>query len=71
MTLAQEAEIKLIKYEGLNDDDTSVMQISSITQSEVIANQKQKSQLGNTQNVNYGQNVTAPRPNWIANLTCL
>ena len=30
MTLAQEAMIKLKTYEGLNDDDPSVMQISEI-----------------------------------------
>ena len=30
MILVQEAEIKLKKFEGLNNDDPSVMQISSI-----------------------------------------
>ena len=36
MTLAQESEIKFKKYEGLNGDDISVMQISSIPQSESV-----------------------------------
>ena len=36
MTLEQEAEIIMKKYEGLNDDDPPVMQISSIPQSESV-----------------------------------
>ena len=36
MTLAQEVEIKLKKYEGLDHDDPSVMYISSIPHSEVL-----------------------------------
>ena len=36
MCLAQEAEITLKKYYGLNDDDPSVMQINSVLQSERI-----------------------------------
>ena len=32
MTLAQEAEIKIKKYENLNDDNPSVMQMRSILQ---------------------------------------
>ena len=47
MTIAPEAEIKLKKYEGLNYDDPSVMQISSILQSEVMAIQGQIHHLGN------------------------
>ena len=34
MTLAQEAETKLEKYKGLNDDDPSVMQINTILQTD-------------------------------------
>ena len=34
MSLVQEAEIKLMKYEGLNDDATSSMQISTVPQSD-------------------------------------
>ena len=41
MILAQEAEIKLRKYEGLNDDDPSVLQVSAICHSEVLAEQGQ------------------------------
>ena len=36
MNSAQEAEIKFKRYEGLNDDDPSVMQISSIPHLEVM-----------------------------------
>ena len=36
MTLAQEAELKLKKNEGFKDTDLSVMQISSIPQSESV-----------------------------------
>ena len=37
MTLPQEAEIKLKRYEGLNDNDPSVMQVSAVPHSEVLA----------------------------------
>ena len=37
MTLAQEAEIKLNRYEGLNNDDPAVVQINSILLSEAMA----------------------------------
>ena len=30
MTLAEEAEIRVKRYDGLNDDDASVMQISVV-----------------------------------------
>ena len=49
--LAQESEIKLKKYEGLNGDGPSVMQISSIPPSEAMAIQGKNGQIGNTQNV--------------------
>ena len=71
MTLVQEAGIKLREYEGLNDDDPPVMQISSILQSKVMATQGDNCQSGNTQNVNQGQNINAPSCNWKANLVCL
>ena len=35
-----------------------------------MAIQGQNGQQGNTQPVNLGQNLTAPRPNWKENLTC-
>ena len=35
--LAQEAEIKLKKYKSLKDDDQSVMQVSAVPHSEVLA----------------------------------
>ena len=41
MTLAHEAEIKLKKFEGLNDDGPSVMQVSAVPLSEVLAVQEQ------------------------------
>ena len=44
------------------------MQISSIPQSEILATEGQNGQSGNTQNEKQGQSVTAPRPNWKANL---
>ena len=62
MTLAQEAEIKLKKYDRLNDDDPSVMQISSILQSEVMTIQGQNGQSGNQ-----GKKTNAIRPSWKAN----
>ena len=36
MTLPQVAEIKLKKYEGMNDDNPSVMQVNSVSQSDSI-----------------------------------
>ena len=44
MTLAQEVEIKLEKYKGLNNNEPSVMPISSISLSEVMAIQGQNVQ---------------------------
>ena len=67
MTSAQEAEIKLKKYEGLNNDYPSLMVISATSQLDpaVMAIQGQGIQAGN-QNLN----ASLPRPNWKANLTC-
>ena len=70
MTLDPELEIKLEMYERFHDDYPSVMQISSIPQSEVLAIQGQILQLGNTQPVNQGPTVAASRCNWKANITC-
>ena len=49
VTLAQEAEVKLKKYESLSDDDSLVMQIHSVSQSEsmIRANQGQMHRLQN------------------------
>ena len=47
MTLAQEAEIRLKKYEGLNGYDPSVMQATDVWHSEVLAVQGQSSPHGN------------------------
>ena len=52
MTLAQEAEIKLKKYKGLNDDDPSLLQISSIPYPEVMPIQGESGQTGSMQNMN-------------------
>ena len=52
MTLAQEAEIKPEKYEGLNDNDPSVMQISAVLHLEVLALQGLSGQPGNVQSMN-------------------
>ena len=41
MTLAQELQINLIKYKGLNYYDSSVMQVSAVPHSEVLAVQGQ------------------------------
>ena len=43
MILAQEAEIKLKRYKGLNDDDPSVMQVSTVPHSKELAIQVQRS----------------------------
>ena len=69
MTLAQEAEIKLKKYEGLDHDDPPVMHISAITHLEVLAVQGQNSQPRNTQSINQILDMTIPRLSWKANLT--
>ena len=70
MTQAQEADIKLKNYEGSHNDDPSVMQTSSITQSEIMAIQGQTVQPENTWPVNQGPMLVTPRYNWKANLTC-
>ena len=70
MILAQEAEIKLKKYIGLNDDDPSVMQASAVPHSEVLTVQGQSSLHGNNIDSNQIQEMNAPRLNWKANLTC-
>ena len=50
MNLAHEAEIKLKKkYEGLNDDDPSLLQISAILHSEEMAVQEHSDSSRNTQ----------------------
>ena len=67
MTLAQELEIKLKKYEGFNDNDPSVMQVSATPQlhSTVMAMHSQQ-MLEENPNLN----VNLPRPKCKANLTC-
>ena len=69
LTLAQEAGIKLKKCEGLSNDP-SVMQISAVLHSEVLAVQGQSGQPGSTQNINQIQDLTIYVPNWKTNLTC-
>ena len=64
-TLAEEAKIKLKMYEGLNDDDPSVMQINSVLQSDVMTIQEQ-----GTQPENQGQTAATLRIDWKANFTC-
>ena len=61
MTLAQEAEMKLKKYEGLNDDYPSAMQVSVVPHSEVLAVQGQSDLLGNNLDSNQIQDMNAPR----------
>ena len=58
MTLAQEAESKHKKYEGLNDDDPLVMKISSVPHSEALVVQGQSGQPGKTQHINHIQDVS-------------
>ena len=70
MTLAQEAENKLKKYKGLNDDDPSVIYVTTVPHSEVLAVQGQNGLSGNTQGSNQIQAVNVPRLNWKANITC-
>ena len=66
--LSQEAEIKLRKYVGLNDDNPSVIHMNVMPQNAqvVLAIQSQNRQVG-TPNA---KNNTA-RLNWKANLTHL
>ena len=49
MTLAQATDIMLEKYEGINDDDQSLMQISAVPHSDVWTLQGQSGQPGNMQ----------------------
>ena len=70
MNLTQEAEIKLQKYKGLNDDDPSVMQVSEVPYSEVLAVQGRNGPPGNTQGSNQVQDLNAPRLSWKVNRTC-
>ena len=67
MILVKEAEIKLKKYEGLNDDDPSGMPVSTMPQGDptVMAIQGQGIQTGNQ---NAKGNVA--RLNWKVNLAC-
>ena len=70
MALAKQAEIKLKMYEGLNDDDPSVMQVSTLLHSELMAIQGQSDLPRNTED-NQVQNTEDPRLNWKVNLTCI
>ena len=70
MTPDQEAEIKLKEYESLNDDDPSVMQVSAIPLSEVMAVQGKSDLPRNNQDNNQVQDKSALRLNWKANLSC-
>ena len=70
ITLAQEAEIKLKKYKGLIDDNSSVMQVNSVPHSEILAVQGRSSPQGNNLNSNHKQGMNVPRLNWKANFTC-
>ena len=67
MTLAYGADVKLKKYEDLNDDYPSVMQVTTISQIDpvVMAIQGQGTQVGNQY-----PNRNVARLNWKANLTC-
>ena len=60
MTLGQEAAIKLKMYEGLNNNYPSVIQISLMPQSVIMAMQGQNVQSGNLQPVNQDLTVAAP-----------
>ena len=66
MTLTQEAEIKLKKYEGLNDDDPSVLHVTTTSQldSNMMAIQAQGIQAGNP-----NPNASLSRP-LESNLNC-
>ena len=68
MTLFQEVKTKPKKYEGLNADDPSVIQISSIPHSEELAVQWQNCQLGNTQNMNQAQDATVSNQASLCNI---
>ena len=70
MTLAQETEINIKKYGYINDDDPSVIQVSTVPHSEVFAVQGQSSLHGNNPYSNQIQYMNTPRLNWKANLTC-
>ena len=70
MTLSQEAEIMLKRYEGPNDDDKSVMKISTVPHSEMLTVQGQSSQPRKTQSSNQIPDVTVPRQYLKGNLTC-
>ena len=70
MTSAQEAEIKLKTYEGLNDNDPSGIQIHVVPYSKEMTLQGESCWPRNVQNMNQIQDVTVPRPNWKAILTC-
>ena len=61
MALAQEAEIKVTKYDGLNDDAPSIMQVTAIPYSEVMAIQGPDDQPSNAQDNNQVQDMKASR----------
>ena len=67
MTLAQDATIKLLRHEGLNEDNLLSMQLSIIPQTELIemSTQDQGAQVGNK---NTKGNVSGL--NWTVNPTC-
>ena len=70
MTLSQEAEIKLKKHKGLNDDNPWVIQVSATLHSEGMAVQGQSNPPRNTEDNNHKQDMNVPRLRWKANLTC-
>ena len=47
MPLAQDAQIKLTKYDSLNNDDPSVMEVSAVPHSDILAVQGKSSLHGN------------------------
>ena len=57
-------------YEDLNDDDPSVMHVSAVPHSEVLAVQGQCSPHENNLGGNQMQDMSACRLNWKANLEC-
>ena len=63
ITLAVEEEIKLYKYDGLNDDDPSVMKVNAIPHSEVIAVRGKVTCPKNNPDNNQVLNMSAPRLN--------
>ena len=59
MNLAQEAKVKFKMYEGLNNDDPSIMHIIAVQYLEVLAVQGQSSPHGNCMDSNQIRDMNA------------